>query len=305
MKENKASATSPSSPTARRLFVPSSFRTELLSDLKGAPLSVYLAYHSYANKDGLAWPSLRTLAAVTGYGINAVKAARRYLVTMGLLVAAEQSRPGGRFGRKDFQICTVARKQAHGTVASSTVAPSTVARCTVARKQCQEGSPFEGVAFEGSPKGEGDPLDAVRRRFDAEHRISAKGFFSPSEKKKKLTSRLTKAVQANRNTFDDQFDDDHREAFKYIKYNPLNPQALPCGFVDVVWDVYEDRKSEAIPPGILCSKIIDRCMSEQKACKKLGSDPSEYFWPPDFQDHRDRLRAEERKVKTAGQRVQA
>lgn len=119
---------------ARSLFVPSEFRKGFLSELKGAPLSVLCAYQSYANREGLAWPSLRTLARDTGYGINAVKAARRKLIDLGLLIPVDQSREAGRFCSKQFQVCTVVRKQCHGTVASS----------TVARKQCHEVSPSEG-----------------------------------------------------------------------------------------------------------------------------------------------------------------
>ena len=62
------------------VFVSSAFREQHLAQLKGAPLSVYLAYKSYANKEGIAWPSLQSLARVTGYGINAVKRAKQILL---------------------------------------------------------------------------------------------------------------------------------------------------------------------------------------------------------------------------------
>lgn len=129
------------------LFVSAAFREQCLAQLKGAPLSVYLAYQSYANKEGIAWPSLRSLAKFTGYGINAVKRARKALVEMGFLDPIKQDREGGQFGRKKFRVNTVPPKQCHGTVAPSTVAPS-----TVAPKQCQEGSPSEGFPSEGFPK---------------------------------------------------------------------------------------------------------------------------------------------------------
>jgi len=138
------------------VFVSSAFREQNLAYLKGAPLSVYLAYKSYADKERMiAWPSLKTLSMATGYGINAVKAARRLLLKLGLLTQIEQSREGGRYGWKKFRVNTVALKQAHGTVAPSTVAPPTVAPCTVARKQCQEGFPSEGF-----PPKEGNPAEA-------------------------------------------------------------------------------------------------------------------------------------------------
>lgn len=321
MKENKVSATGPSSSTARKLFVPASFRTELLSELKGAPVSVYLAYCSYANKDGLAWPSLRTLEAVTGYGINAVKDARRYLVTMGLLVAAEQSRAGGRFGRKDFQICTVAQKQCHGTVASPTVAPSTVARCTVARKQCQEGSPSEGVAFEGSPKGEGILINAVRRRVDAEQRprvnsspLQSQKLETPPyrTKSQKLKTRLESKIKTTGDSYADwiercrqkgrehPFGKEEQDAFKALQYKPdLKSPLLSWEFVTAVTEVYEKHADRGVLPGNLCSKVIDFCTTERKRDGGEG-----YYWPPDFQAHRDRLREEERQ-RTQSEQVAA
>lgn len=110
------------------LFVSAAFREQCLAQLKGAPLSVYLAYQSYANKEGIAWPSLRSLAKFTGYGINAVKRARKALVEMGFLDPIKQDREGGQFGRKKFRVNTVPAKQ------------------------CQEGSPSEGFPSEGFPK---------------------------------------------------------------------------------------------------------------------------------------------------------
>jgi len=96
-----------------------------------------------------------------------------------------------------------------------------------------------------------------------------------------------------------ELDDDEREAFAYIQYKPENPTNLPAGFVFAVSDVYDRRRNEALSPGFLCSKIIDRCMSEQASYRTLGMDPSEYYYPPEFVEHRDRL------MKKARQHVQA
>ncbi len=136
--------------------------------------------------------------------------------------------------------------------------------------------------------------DAVRRPVDAEHRIASSKSFSPSEKRKNLEKRLTDAVRKNRSANDDELFDDEREAFAYLGYEPRDSRGLPYGFVFWASELYEKHKPEALPPGILCSKIIDRLMAEQESCKTLGSDPTGYYWPPDFQDHRDRLRAQER-----------
>jgi hypothetical protein len=274
----------------------SGFREQYLAQLKGAPLSVYLAYKSYANREGFAWPSLQSLARSTGYGINAVKRAKQILIEMGLLTPIEQSREGGQFGRKKFRVNTVALKQDHGTVAPSTVAPS-----TVAPKQCQEGSPSEGFPIKGNP------LDAVRRPVDAEHHIAAEPFSPPSEgktkakpleRKAKLRARLANAIRVNGNQFEGGLDRDDRAvlqaAINAMRYDAKDFETLTDGFTFTLMEISEKHKHDEISPGNLCSKVIDRCLSEQKACKTLGSDPSEYYWPPDFQDHRDKLRARER-----------
>lgn len=161
--------------------------------------------------------------------------------------------------------------------------------------------------------------DAVRRPVDAELRSASqqcenygRGFappkptppdrkgFSPSDRKAKLEKRLADKLMKSGNTLERDFDDDEREAFAYLDYEPKDePRNLPDGFVYVAWDEYDNRKDKLPPPGVLCCKIIDRCMSEQQKIRTLNckySDPSEYFYPPDFVAHRDRLRAEERKV---------
>jgi len=136
--------------------------------------------------------------------------------------------------------------------------------------------------------------DAVRRRFDAEHRPSIRKVFSPSEKKEKLATRLEAAVRKNKSAFDCELLDDEREAFYALEYLLDDVRQLPSGFVDAVLRVWEKYKDNALPSGILCSKVIDYCMKEQESYRKLKMDPSDYFWPPDFQDHRNRLREEER-----------
>ena len=67
------------------------------------------------------------------------------------------------------------------------------------------------------------------------------------------------------------------------------------GFVEAMETVYEDHKNDsALTPGNFCSKVIDYCISKQRAAKQLGMDQSDYFWPPGFQEYRDELRAKER-----------
>jgi hypothetical protein len=136
--------------------------------------------------------------------------------------------------------------------------------------------------------------DAVRRPEDAEHRIAIRKSFSPSERRKNIEERLAVEVRKNGNTFDDELDDEGWRVFKYVGYEPPDPRSLPSGFVCAAWDVYDTHKGKLPSPGNLCSKIIDRCVSEQKSWRTLNGDPSEFYWPPDFKEHRDRLRAQER-----------
>lgn len=144
------------SKPAFRLFVPANFRTELLARLKGAPLSVYLAYLSHSDKAGMAWPSLDSLATSTGYGVKVVKRAKHVLVQMGLLVPTDQARPDGRFGRKRFRIATtVGSKGDHGTEVSKSTHGTVGSFCpsTVGSKSTQEGLPSEGTPVKAAARG--------------------------------------------------------------------------------------------------------------------------------------------------------
>jgi hypothetical protein len=143
--------------------------------------------------------------------------------------------------------------------------------------------------------------DAVRRRFDAERRVPPKRLFSPSEKKKKLAGHLTKAISAKQDSYrhfieteiargrKHPFENQERQAFSATRYKPdLNSPLLSFDFVMTVVDVYEEAQKKDISPGNLCSRIIDRCQTNRER------DGEGYYWPPDFQEHRDRLREEER-----------
>jgi hypothetical protein len=85
------------------------------------------------------------------------------------------------------------------------------------------------------------------------------------------------------------FDADTQKAFAVLQYKPdLNSRRLTRDFVSCAVDVYEEHCHKGIAPALLCTKIIDECRKRQK------SEPNGcYFWPPDFQAHRDRLRAAE------------
>lgn len=136
--------------------------------------------------------------------------------------------------------------------------------------------------------------NAVRRPIDAE-RIASKSF-SPKKRRKNLESRLMEKGLKNKSLLDDDFDDEERTAFAATGYTPRDPRKLPNGFVNAVELIWGKYKGTEISQGNLCSKIIDYCQAQQESCVKLGTPAarSDYYWPPDFQDHRDQLRAKER-----------
>jgi hypothetical protein len=91
------------------------------------------------------------------------------------------------------------------------------------------------------------------------------------------------------------FGDDERQAFAEIGYTPdLNDPLLTFDFVCAVTIVCEEHRGKGVSPGNLCSKIIDYCHRKIKAATASGISGSSNSWPPDFQEHRNRLRAEER-----------
>jgi hypothetical protein len=81
-----------------------------------------------------------------------------------------------------------------------------------------------------------------------------------------------------------------QKAFAATCYTPdLQSPVLGSEFVCTVVEVYEENEGKDLTPGNLCSKILDRCERERKRNGGTG-----YYWPPDFQKHRNQLRAQER-----------
>lgn len=142
--------------------------------------------------------------------------------------------------------------------------------------------------------------DAVRRPVDAELRSSISPSKSASRfrKNQNLTARLAKAIRVNGNQIRGDLDRDERAvlqaAINATDYDATDEKVLTDGFMFTLMEVYEKHKNDGTSPGNLCSKVIDRCLSQQEACKTIGSDSSDYYWPPDFTDHRNRLRERER-----------
>jgi hypothetical protein len=147
--------------------------------------------------------------------------------------------------------------------------------------------------------------DAVRRPFDAELHLINPSSKSASRFKKNqnLSARLAAKIQESGYSFSDWADDcekrgygspvsdDERKAFEATQYKPnLESPLLSMDFINAVEDVWEDNREKGLLPGILCSKIIDYCESERK---RGGGG---YYYPPDFVEHRNKLRARERLI---------
>jgi predicted DNA-binding transcriptional regulator AlpA len=76
---------------------------------------------------------------------------------------------------------------------------------------------------------------------------------------------------------------------KYIV--DVNDPAYSVFFLKAGREVFDEveEKGKYVSPGNLCSKVIDRCLRN----RKKGLDDA-FYWPFDFQEHRDRLREKER-----------
>jgi len=268
--------------SAARLFVPAWLRP-LLKDLKGAPLAVFLCYASHADKDGLAWPSVRLLQRETGYGKNSVKAARKKLLTLGLLATNGQDRPvAGKWGRKPF---TVALKQAPGTVALSTVAPSAVAPSTVAPYQGHE-----GISIQKGNHSEGE------RSQKSDAGLRSASLPATEKGQGKLQKRLAAKIAAEGERLADYLDRWRKDGEPYPGWWPdlmagcqglryqlkERSELVHAGFTSAIYSVWEDYADAGLPASTLCSKVMDLCHRDGVP------------WPPDFQEHRDRLRQQER-----------
>ena len=85
-------------------FIPGWFREKVLRQAKGARLSVLLDFVSRANTKGISWPSVGAQCKSTGYGFRAVKQARAFWVSAGVIRGHWERTKQGRWGRRNFQL---------------------------------------------------------------------------------------------------------------------------------------------------------------------------------------------------------
>jgi hypothetical protein len=154
--------------------------------------------------------------------------------------------------------------------------------------------------------------DAVRRRFHAELPLSipsSEPEAKPSSSQRaKLEARLAGKIESDDDRFSSYvelckkkgwthpFGVEERAAFKAVQYEPdLYSPLLSLTFVMVVVEEFEKCKGKEVTPGNLCSKVIDHCMTMMKR-SSVNCETHGYYWPPDFKDHRDKLREQERSL---------
>jgi DNA-binding MarR family transcriptional regulator len=61
-----------------------------LANLKGAPLSVFMALGCHLNKQGSCWPGLTRLSKMTGYSVRQVRRALRSLEELGYISTSKR-----------------------------------------------------------------------------------------------------------------------------------------------------------------------------------------------------------------------
>lgn len=278
-------------------FIPAWMRP-LIKELTPAEWYVLSFYISHAGKDGMAWPSLLSLRGGRGKGKNTVQAAKSGITKRGLMVAEKQDRSSGKFGKRAFRVdfeamLTVAQKLGSGK--RSTVTHSTDAPSTDAPKQGKEG--ISNTRY--------SKRKVARSQKSDDAGLRAPALPAQRNRKGKLQERLEAKIASEDITLKEHLDEAKRNhritepdfqdwwerlemAFAAMRYK-LDPDSrvVTLAFVDAAIEVWEEHRDAEHPPGILCTKLID-------LCQRNG-----WYWPPDFQDRRDRLRAEERDLEAA------
>ncbi len=171
-----------------------------------------------------------------------------------------------------------------------------------------------------------EAMDAVRRRFDAElhpsdddlvSKVKPKTSFETKPNlsepgKAKLQSRIADKIAKSKESYAEHitselsegrphpFGDGKKRAFAELGYHiNIRSADVSWDFVFTACDVCDDNRGKGISPGNLCSKVIDAISTKRESDLRDGGDGGGYYWPPDFQKHRDALRARERLAEEA------
>ena len=237
--------------------------------------------------------------------IEVERAANQYALTRvrilkydpeGFTSAVDKSDQSSTVG-VDCAVDSAAVKFVHTTVHSKTASP---------QNQQDLQAPKNAVEVKNEKNGKSD---AVRRPFDTELRLSNPSIKSASRfrKNQNLSARLAAKIQKSGYTFSEwvkvckqhgwshPLDAEMDQSFEAMQYDPdLESPLLSTDFIHAVREVWEDNREKNLPAGILCTKVIDYCDRERKSHKTLGDEDPGFYYPPDFVDHRNKLRARER-----------
>lgn len=274
------------------------WRKRIFVELKGARLAVWLYHYMRSNKEDQAWPSISGVARETGLHRDTVIEARKYLFSTGWLVKIEDAKFRTRRVAATFpneRQSEIPTSEDEKPVGNSDQGQSEIPDAGKFRHEVDTSS-------EVAPK-EVDHTDAVRRPDSELRPMSGKDSASRRKRKtEKLTTNLQEKIRGAGNCFRDwmktcerkkwgnPFGAEEREAFAAIGYKPdLNSELLTTDFVDAVVDVYEKKRSKNYTSGNLCSAVIDQC-------KELIDSGEPAYYAPEFKEHRDRLREDERKA---------
>lgn len=93
-----------------------------------------------------------------------------------------------------------------------------------------------------------------------------------------------------------------RQTLQYLRFD-CDPTSLSRGFVSVLG--WMGKRAHLPLPGLLASRILDRCLFQQRKRKAEGKNPDLYLWPAGFQKWRDSLRRAERLAGKAERQARA
>ena len=90
-----------------------------------------------------------------------------------------------------------------------------------------------------------------------------------------------------------ELDERDRRAIGYLQF-ACERKYLSAGFVLMAVTLYESCEGNLPQPGIIASRIMNECLTEQRELLAQGKPAAKFCWPPGFQSHRDMLRKREK-----------
>ena len=140
-------------------------------------------------------------------------------------------------------------------------------------KQSNLSAPYHGV----SGVNRGKHADAGRPASDSEPRRPAANLYLPGKRKAKFKARLAAKIAEQHDTLKEFLEDGRprwwnlvEDGCRAMRYEiDVNDPLVSADFACAIANTWEEHADENLPPGILCTKAIDRCREEKT------------YWPPD------------------------